>query len=129
MTNLSDLLGGSGSSGRSQFQAIEQHVVKQTVNSSTVTIDCEAANFHELLLQSNVSSLLFSNLFNSGKLGKIVLIIYQDGSGSRTISWPGSINWASGTNPTLSTSANAVDVIVLTTDDAGISWDGLKFGQ
>lgn len=39
------------------------------------------------------------------------LIVQQDGVGSRTITWPASVKWESGTAPTLSTGANAVDIV------------------
>lgn len=42
-----------------------------------------------------------------------ILQIVQDGTGSRTITWPGSVTWLSGSAPTLSTAAGAIDVISL----------------
>lgn len=39
------------------------------------------------------------------------LIVQQDGTGSRTLAWGGYYKFANGTAPTLSTAANAVDVL------------------
>ena len=39
------------------------------------------------------------------------LILAQDGTGSRTVTWPATVKWPGGTAPTLSTGASAVDVV------------------
>lgn len=41
----------------------------------------------------------------------LLLRIVQDGTGSRTITWPVAVKWPGGVVPTLSTAPNAVDVI------------------
>lgn len=41
-----------------------------------------------------------------------VLIIKQDGTGSRTVTWFSTITWVNGVAPTLSTAANAADAFV-----------------
>ena len=35
----------------------------------------------------------------------------QDGTGSRTATWPASVKWPSGTAPTLTTTASSVDIV------------------
>lgn len=52
------------------------------------------------------------------------LIIRQDGTGSRTITWADTITWAGGSAPTLQTAANAVDTIGITTVDDGTTYFG-----
>lgn len=37
--------------------------------------------------------------------------LLQDGTGSRTASWPSAVKWAGGTAPTLTTTASAMDII------------------
>jgi len=44
-------------------------------------------------------------------VGNFLLRIIQDGTGSRTITWPASVRWPGGTLPTLSTGANSVDIV------------------
>lgn len=44
-------------------------------------------------------------------VGDYQLKIIQDATGSRTITWPSGIKWVGGSAPTLSTGANAVDII------------------
>lgn len=43
-----------------------------------------------------------------------LLALKQDATGSRTVTWPSSVKWASGTAPTLTTTAGRVDLIRLT---------------
>jgi len=52
----------------------------------------------------------------------------QDGTGSRTVSWPAAVTWAGGTAPTLSTGASAVDVVTLFTPDGGTTYRGFLAG-
>lgn len=55
------------------------------------------------------------------------LYIIQDGTGSRTVTWPASVRWSGGA-PTLSTGANAVDILVFETIDGGTTWYGSLVG-
>jgi hypothetical protein len=48
-----------------------------------------------------------------------VLEVIQDGSGSRTMTWPASFNWGASGAPTLSTGAAKVDLVTLYCRDAG----------
>lgn len=43
--------------------------------------------------------------------GNFMLKVIQDGTGSRTVTWPATVKWPAGTAPTLSTAASAVDLI------------------
>jgi hypothetical protein len=52
----------------------------------------------------------------------------QDATGSRTVTWPASVKWSGGTPPTLSTAANAVDILVFETIDGGTTWYGSLVG-
>jgi hypothetical protein len=44
-------------------------------------------------------------------VGNFLLRVVQDGTGSRVVTWPGSVLWAGGSAPVLSTGANAVDIV------------------
>jgi hypothetical protein len=44
------------------------------------------------------------------------LIVKQDGTGSRTLAYGSAYKWAAGTAPTLSTAANAVDILTFISD-------------
>jgi hypothetical protein len=60
----------------------------------------------------------------SGQAARLELVLTQDGTGSRTVTWPGSVQWASGVAPVLKTAAGAVDRFVLTSYNGGTTWFG-----
>ena len=100
-----------------------------TANTSTTyTIDLTNGNVFELTLTGNCTY-TFSNPPGSGIGGSFTLIQKQDGSGSRTVSWPASVDWAGGDGPTISSGANDVDVFTFVTTDAGTTWYGFTAGQ
>ena len=45
------------------------------------------------------------------KPGNFLLMLVQDGTGSRTATWPATVKWPSGTAPTLSTAAASIDIV------------------
>ena len=58
---------------------------------------------------------------SSGRATVLELVLSQDATGSRVVTWPASVKWSGGA-PTLSTAANSVDRIVLTSYNAGTTW-------
>lgn len=98
---------------------------------TTETIDLENGNVHTITLDDNCT-LTFSNPPATGIAGSFTLIVTQDGTGSRTITWPASVDWAGASAPTLSTGAGDVDILSFLTVDAGTTWygfvGGLDFG-
>lgn len=77
-------------------------------NSSTAdTIDWTAGNKQKSTLTGNVT---YSFTDPSGPCN-LMLKLVQDGTGSRTATWPVSVKWSGGTAPTLSTAASAVDIV------------------
>jgi hypothetical protein len=55
------------------------------------------------------------------------LVIKQDGTGSRTITWPSSVKWPASTAPTITATASKADVIDFSSD--GTNWFGVVIGQ
>ena len=86
-------------------------------SSGTLTLDCDTSNVFTVTLTENVSSLVLNNI-GSGQTVNVLLT--QDGTGSRTMSWPASFKWPSGSAPSLSTGAGEVDL--LTATRIGSSW-------
>lgn len=64
------------------------------------------------------ATLTFSNAPKAGTL--VIVTIIQDGTGSRTITWPASVKWPGGTAPTLTTTASKRDVF-------SFVWDGSNY--
>lgn len=77
-------------------------------NSSTAdTIDWSTGNFHKSTMTGNCT---YTFTAPSGPT-TLLLKLVQDATGSRTATWPATVKWQSGTAPTLSTAASAVDII------------------
>lgn len=55
------------------------------------------------------------------------LVLVQDGTGSRTVTWPGTVKWPGGTAPTLSTGAGKIDYLSFLCTD-GTNWAGFAAG-
>ncbi len=83
-------------------------------NSSTAfTVDFRNSNVQTLTMTGNVVSggWTLSNPLNGQTVN---IFITQDGTGSRTLGWPSSFKWPSGTAGTISTAAGTVDLLTLT---------------
>lgn len=99
-----------------------------TSNSGTAyTLNLANGNIFELTLTENCT-LAISSPPPSGKAGSVTLILTQDSTGNRIISWPASVTWSDGSAPTLSTGAGTTDVITLFTIDGGTTWRGFLAG-
>ena len=55
------------------------------------------------------------------------LIVKQDGTGSRTITWPSSVKWPASTAPTITATASKADIFDFESD--GTNWFGVVAGQ
>lgn len=53
-----------------------------------------------------------------------LLALKQDATGTRTVTWPGTVKWPGGTAPTLTTTAGKTDLLSFTSVD-GASWLGI----
>jgi hypothetical protein len=71
------------------------------------TIDWSKANVQRWVL-NNSGTFVFTN-YHPG--GRYLLLLYQDGTGSRTVTWPGILHWSGGTAPTLTTAGGQMDII------------------
>jgi len=110
------------------FKDVGETLATNGTSGSTATIDLEDGNFHKVTLTANCT-FTFSNPPASGTAGSFTLFLVQDGTGSRTVTWPGSVDWAAATAPTLTTTAAAVDVLTFITLDGGTIWNGFVAGQ
>ena len=93
----------------------------------TVTIDCSAGTHFLRTLATGTNTFVFSNAPASKAYG-FVLKLTQD-STDRAVTWPGTVDWAAGTAPTISSGNGKVDIFVFNTFDAGTIWYGFTAGQ
>ena len=90
----------------------------------TQDIDLTAGNVVTCTVNTSANTFTFSNPSASGKSCSFTMIITN--GGSQTVNWPGTVDWAGGSAPTLTTSG--VDVLVFTTVDGGTIWYGFAAG-
>lgn len=95
-----------------------------TANTSTAyTIDLANGSIQNLTLTGTCTY-----TFPTATAGKSFLLIQkQDGTGSRTVTWPAAVKWPSSTAPTLTATASKADVFAFTAD--GTYWYGRTIGQ
>lgn len=95
-----------------------------TSNTSTAyTISLAAGTVQVLTLTGNCTF-----TFPTATAGKsFTLLLKQDGTGSRTATWPASVKWPGGTAPTITSTASKLDKYVFISD--GTNWYGSTAGQ
>ncbi len=76
---------------------------------TSYNINWSSGGIHHLVLTGNVT-FTFTNM-RAGQT--ITLLLKQDITGSRTVTWPSNLKW-SGSAPTLTTTAAKTDIVVLT---------------
>jgi hypothetical protein len=101
----------------SSYSPIESVNTVSASGSALTLPDVTTATMHDVTLTANCTF-----TFPAAGAGKsFSLRLVQDGTGSRTVTWPGTVKWAGGTAPTLSTAAGAVDTF------AFVCFDGTRF--
>lgn len=85
------------------------------ISSGAITIDASERNIYTLSLTENVTSISISNL-SAGSTFDVH--VTQDATGGRTVAgWPAAVVWPGGTAPTISSAANAADLISFQSPD------------
>ena len=86
---------------------------------ATTTVDCELGNLFRVALTGNITTLTINNAAD----GQTINIAFvQDATGSRTVAWPASFTWVGQTAGTVSTAANAIDVLTATYSSSDSKW-------
>lgn len=118
----------------SRFNGVRHGFTDGGNSGAAKTISLAAGNVYRLTLTANCT-LTFPTVTGAGTgatptvyAHQFYLLSKQDGAGSRTMTWPGSVVWPAGSAPTLSTGAGAVDVLEFITPNAGTTWYGFYRG-
>jgi hypothetical protein len=90
----------------------------------TDTIDLTAGNVVTATVSTSTQTFTFTNPSASGKSCSFTLILTN--GGSQTVNWPGSVDWAGGSAPSLTSSG--IDVLTFFTVDGGTIWYGFPAG-
>lgn len=100
--------------------------IEETVTANTgsaYTISLANGTLQILTLTANCTF-----TFPTATTGRsFVMILRQDGTGSRTVTWPAAVRWPAGTAPTITSTANRADKYVFTAN--GSVWIGSNAGQ
>ena len=102
--------------------------VSQPLSSQAVTLDISSHQNFEHQLANNVTY-TFANPPSSAAFGFTLKVTQDAGASGYTITWPTSVDWPSATAPTLTATANAVDMFVFSTNDGGTTYYGFVAGQ
>ena len=86
-----------------------------------VTVSLANGNVHHLTLTGAVT-LTLSDAVN-GMVCSLTLLLTQDATGGRAITWPASVKWMpAGAAPTFTTTASTRSIVELFTIDGGTTW-------
>ena len=103
-----------------------ENVWTNATATGSVTLNLANGNIFNLTLTGNIT-LAVSGAIN-GKGCSFTLYLTQGGSGNYSVTtWPSGTKWSGGA-PTLSTAANAVDILVFESIDGGATWFGSLVG-
>jgi hypothetical protein len=95
-----------------------------TANTSTAyTIDLANGSVQILTLTGNCTF-----TFPTATAGRsFIVLLRQDATGSRTVTWPAAVKWPAGTAPTITATASKQDIFSFVAD--GTNWYGATGGQ
>jgi len=91
--------------------------IQTTTGDGTTTIDWRLGNKFKFTFGTQNETFTFIAPTNPCTL---MLTLIQDGTGSRTVTWPETVKWPGGIAPTLTTTPNARDKVAL-------DWDGTQY--
>lgn len=111
-----------------ELKDYSETVTTPAISSNTLTLNIENGNVFSIAHNANITTLTISNPSATGKSCSFTLILKQDSGGGKTITWPAAVKWAGGAAPTLTTTANAVNILTFITIDAGTTWYGMLGG-
>ena len=108
---------------------LKDYAETRTAPAAAATIDLDLENgnvFEPTIDQATVFT--FSNPPITGSAGSFTLIIIQDGTGTWSSTFPGTVDWPGGVAPVLTTGAGDVNIFSFLTTDAGARWYGFIGG-
>lgn len=108
-------------------QDYTESLVSTASSGSSYAMNIANGNVFSIELTANCT-LSFSNVPASNVVS-VTIALVQDGTGSRTVTWPTGTIWPGGTAPTLTTTANHVDVFTMITMNNGTTWRAFTAGQ
>ncbi len=93
------------------------------------SIDLSAANAFKVVINAAVVDMSFINAGPSGSMTSFTLVVQQDSSGSRSITWPTTVLWDGGITPRLTATPGRMDIFSFMSPDGGRKWFGMTAQQ
>lgn len=126
---LTNDLGGTAALPTTPNAATNKGGLKEIISTiaasgAAQTINLANGNVHDITLTANCT-FTFSGS-TASRACSFNLILRQDGTGGRTVTWPASVSWLPGVAPTINAGANAVTNIFFMTVDNGTTWFGFN---
>lgn len=95
--------------------------------SGNIELNLANGNVFRMTLTGNVT-ISFTGALNNIS-SSCTLIVKQDTTGGRTITWPAGVWWPGGVVPALTATAEATDILVFESITGGNTWYGSMAGQ
>lgn len=87
-----------------------------------LTVDLSLSDYYTITLTENITSIVFTNALGGTKPSTKMFEITQ-GTTPYTVTWPVSFLWE-GAAPVVSDTANAIDILAITSFNGGTTWHG-----
>ncbi len=100
--------------------------VSAVTSTASTTLNLNNGNVFNVTLNVATTTFTFTGA-TAGKACSFAVYLRQNAA-NRAVAWPASVKWAGGTAPTISTTANAVDIVVFESIDGGTTWYGSLVG-
>lgn len=129
LTGLAKLASNNTFTARQDFTNYTEKGPAAAIAAGTLTLNLSTGTHFEVPLNANINTLTISNVPNPAD-GVVAFTIAFTADGTpRTITWPASVKWPSGTAPTMTSTNTKIDIITFVSYDAGTSWLGFVGGQ
>jgi hypothetical protein len=99
------------------------------ISTSSITLNLNNSQVFEISATSNISSITIQNPDARASVVQGFTIIFSADGTQRTVTNWGSIKWAGGTGPTLTSTNNKKDIFSFMSPDNGTNWYGFIGGQ
>ena len=111
-----------------QLNAYRELSASPAITANALTIDLYTGTVFAVNLNANINTFTISNVATTGNVSLFTLVFTADGT-LRTVAWPVSFDWPSGTAPTLTSANGKRDVFTFFTNDGGTNWYSFISGQ
>jgi hypothetical protein len=116
---------GGALTGRLDMKTASMVIGGLSSLTGAVSIDVSTAQYFYGTVVGSISSMAFASPPPAGLAYGIILRLTN--AGAFSVAWPGSVDWVSGTPPTLTVAG--LDLLAFITDDGGVTWRGLVLGK